>query len=74
MTKVNFGCLLLYAYVCIDLTVILISKHPQLMRCICFTIFLIFFIPSFRPRFAGKCDPQSRDLTRLTLVHPSSSC
>ena len=23
-------------------------------------------IPSFRPRFAGKCDRQSRDLTQLT--------
>ena len=21
--------------------------------------------PAFRPRFAGKCDPQSRDLTQL---------
>ena len=41
-------------------------------------------IPSFRPRFAGKCDRQSRDLTQLTggyisrldrlLITPRSSC
>ena len=22
-------------------------------------------VPSFRPRFAGKCDPQSRDWTQI---------
>ena len=28
-------------------------------------------IPSFRPRFAGKCDQQSRDLTQLTSSYIS---
>ena len=41
-------------------------------------------IPSFRPRFASKCDRQSSDLTqitsgynfsvKLTTNHPNSSC
>ena len=30
-------------------------------------------IPSFRTRFAGKCDRQSRDLTQFTY-HTKSSC
>ena len=41
-------------------------------------------LPTFRPRFAGKCDPQSRDLTHLpkgynfavkpATNHPCTSC
>jgi hypothetical protein len=46
--------------------------------------FLVGSFPAFRPRFAGKCDRQSSDLTQFTrgynfavkptTNHPRSSC
>ena len=38
-----------------------LSRFPDLINTLSSRV-----IPSFRPRFAGKCDRQSRDLTQLT--------